>query len=95
MEKKFKVWLYPGSGYHLDSFEVEGFYFEDALDNLVTKFVNKGIGKGDYWLPLDELNKLSDREIEEMGFMYVDSTRNGAKYPVYLRTENMQVQELK
>ena len=86
MENNYKIMLWSGVGYWLDTFEVSGYNEQDALENLVAKLINEGKGEGCYWEQIDTLeNEYSESEIEEMGYIYIDSTMNGAPYPVYVK----------
>ena len=95
MEKNYKIMLWSGVGYWLDTFEVAGYDEEDALENLVAKLINEGKGEGCYWEQIDALeNEYSESEIEEMGYIYIDATMNGAPYPVYLYLMNACIEVL-
>ena len=79
-----------------ENFIIEGLNEHDALDNLVTYFVNNNIGEGQYWEELKSLEcEYSEDEIENMGFVYIDATRNGANRPVYLMESGMEIEPTK
>ena len=78
-----------------ENFIIEGFYEQDALDNLVTYLVNNNIGEGQYWEELESLDcKYSREDIADMGFDYIDATRNGANRPVYLLIRGMTIEQI-
>lgn len=77
----------------IENFIIEGNNEEDALANLVTYFVNNEDGEGIFWEELESLDcEYSEDEIEDMGFVYVDATRNGANRPVYLMESGMEIE---
>ena len=93
MEKKYQITLC--SLWNKDNFIIEGFNEQDALDNLVTYLVNNNIGEGQYWEELESLDcEYSEDEIEDMGFIYIDATMNGANRPVYLLTTEMTIKQI-
>lgn len=95
MEENYKIMLWPGAGYWLDTFEVAGYSEQDALENLVAKLINEGKGEGCYWEQIDALeNEYSESEIEDMGYIYIDATMNGAPYPVYVNLMNASIEVL-
>ena len=95
MEKIYKIMLWPGAGYCLDTFEVAGYSEEDALENLVAKLINEGKGECCYWEQVDALeNEYSESDIDEMGYYYIDATMNGAPYPVYINLMNASIELL-
>ena len=76
-----------------ENFIIEGNDEEDALYNLVTYFVNNEDGEGIFWEELESLEcEYSEDEIEDMGFVYIDATRNGANRPVYLMEPGMEIE---
>ena len=75
-----------------ENFIIEGLNEQDALCNLVNYLVNNNIGEGQYWEELESLEcEYSEDEIEDMGFVYIDATRNGANRPVYLMESGMEI----
>lgn len=93
MEKKYQITLC--SLWNKDNFIIEGFNEQDALDNLVTYLVNNNIGKGLYWEEIKSLeSEYSEEEIEEMDFVYIDATMNGANRPVYLLVAGMNIEQI-
>ena len=92
MKKMYKITLC--SLWNKENFIIEGNNEEDALDNLVNYLVNNNIGEGQYWEELKSLEcEYSEDEIEDMGFVYVDATRNGANRPVYLMESGMEIEQ--
>lgn len=76
-----------------ENFIIEGLNEQDALCNLVNYLVNNNIGKGQYWEELESLEcEYSEDEIEDMGFVYIDATKNGANRPVYLMEPGMEIE---
>ena len=76
-----------------ENFIIEGLNEQDALCNLVNYLVNNNIGEGQYWEELESLEcEYSEDEIEDMGFVYIDATRNGANRPVYLMEPGMEIE---
>ena len=76
-----------------ENFIIEGLDEQDALCNLVTYFVNNEDGEGIFWEELESLEcEYSEDEIEDMGFVYIDATRNGANRPVYLMESGMEIE---
>ena len=76
-----------------ENFIIEGNDEEDALYNLVNYLVNNNIGEGRYWEELESLDcDYSEVELERIGFLYIDATRNGANRPVYLMESGMEIE---
>ena len=91
MKKMYKITLC--SLWNKENFIIEGNDEEDALYNLITYFVNNNIGEGQFWEELESLEcEYSEDEIEDMGFVYIDATRNGANRPVYLMESGMEIE---
>ena len=87
MKKMYKISL-CGVISGRENFIIEGNDEEDALANLITYFVNNEDGEGIFWEELESLEcEYSEEEIEDMEFVYIDATRNGANRPVYLIME--------
>ena len=77
-----------------ENFIIEGLNEQDALANLVTYFVNNEDGEGIFWEELESLEcEYSEDEVEDMGFVYIDATRNGANRPVYLMESGMEIEQ--
>ena len=92
MKKMYKISL-CGVISGRENFIIEGLNEQDALANLVTYFVNNEDGEGIFWEELESLEcEYSEDEIEDMGFVYVDATRNGANRPVYLMEAGMEIE---
>ena len=91
MKKMYKITLC--SLWNKENFIIEGLNEQDALYNLVNYLVNNNIGEGQYWEELESLEcEYSEDEIENMGFVYIDATRNGANRPVYLMESGMEIE---
>ena len=92
MEKMYKITLC--SLWNKENFIIEGLNEQDSLYNLVNYLVNNNIGEGQYWEELESLEcEYSEDEIEDMGFVYIDATRNGANRPVYLMESGMEIEQ--
>ena len=92
MKKMYKITLCGIIG-GIKNFIIEGNDEEDALYNLITYFVNNNIGEGRYWEELESLDcDYSEVELERIGFLYIDATRNGANRPVYLMESGMEIE---
>ena len=93
MEKMYQIALC--GLWDKENFIIEGFNEQDALDNLVAYLVNNNIGEGVYWEELESLDcEYSEEEIEEMEFVYIDATMNGANRPVYLLIAGMTIKQI-
>lgn len=91
MKKMYKITLC--SLWNKENFIIEGLNEQDALCNLVNYLVNNNIGEGQYWEELESLEcEYSEEEIEDMGFVYIDATKNGANRPVYLMEPGMEIE---
>ena len=91
MKKMYKITLC--SLWNKENFIIEGLNEQDALANLVNYLVNNNIGEGQYWEELESLEcEYSEDQIEDMGFVYIDATRNGANRPVYLMESGMEIE---
>ena len=92
MKKMYKITLC--SLWNKENFIIEGLNEQDSLYNLVNYLVNNNIGEGQYWEELESLEcEYSKDEIEDMGFVYIDATRNGANRPVYLMESGMEIEQ--
>ena len=92
MKKMYKISLC--SLWNKENFIIEGLNEQDALCNLVNYLVNNNIGEGQYWEELESLEcEYSENEIEDMGFVYIDATKNGANRPVYLMESGMEIEQ--
>ena len=92
MKKMYKISLCGIIGGR-ENFIIEGNDEKDALYNLITYFVNNNIGEGRYWEELESLDcDYSEAELERIGFLYIDATRNGANRPVYLMESGMEIE---
>lgn len=94
----YNIGLWPGFGYTLDVFEILDAFSEiDAIDELVSKMTNTGKGERLYWYKVQEFEdvvypELGRGDVDEVeGWMYIDATMSGARFPVYLRVENMKI----
>ena len=92
MKKMYKITLC--SLWNKENFIIEGNDEKDALYNLITYFVNNEDGEGIFWEELESMEcEYSEDEIEDMGFVYIDATRNGANRRVYLMESGMEIEQ--
>lgn len=96
--KNYNVYLWCGSGYILNKFNVSASCEEDALEQITAQLVNNN--KKEFFATQEEVDEWANEEgcddfdaAEKYGYMYVDATMSGAKYPVYLRIENAKIME--
>ena len=97
--KEYKIGLWRGIGYHLDEFNISAYSEQHAIEVLVAKLINDECTQ--YYLTETDFYDLVDTgdvyiigEDCYEGWMYVDATGEGAPYPVFLRTENMNIKLL-
>ncbi len=104
MTHNYNIWLWPGAGYCLDGpWEIKDASCEEhAIELLVTDLIAKE--SWGYLLKEDEYEKTcrelgynpDEHDGDDLeGWLYVDATMEGAPYPVYLRIENMRIDEIK
>lgn len=95
--RKYVIYLWSGCGYVLTPFEVEGFNEEDALENLVSELIKtEQTAFYEECETIEEMAAEDGRDAMELeGWLYVDATMNGAPRPVFIRTENMKITEVK
>lgn len=84
----YTVAAWPGAGNFVHPETVRAKSEEKALEIFCRRIIDKGFFSL-YSLPLE----LTEEERESGKYIYVDGTMNGAKYPVYLRTENLRIIE--
>lgn len=82
----YTVAAWPGAGYfvHPETIKADS----AALEIYCRAIIDEG--RRDLYLTPEEVTE-EDEESEE--YIYVDGTMSGAKYPVYLRTENLRIFE--
>lgn len=95
--ENYNFYVWPGSGYCLDTFNASGSCLEDALENLVCDLITHG--ETSYFVTCEEMDRLRaewgvDEDQDPEGYLYIDATMNGAPYPVYLHIENMKFDRL-
>lgn len=82
----YTVCAWPGAGYFVHPETVTAGSDEEALEIYCRIIIDEG--KRDLYLLPEEVTE----EDEESGkYIYVDGTMSGAKYPVYLRSENLRI----
>lgn len=82
----YTVAAWPGAGYFVHPETVRAESEEEALEIYSRIIIDKGLFSL-YLLPSEVME-----EDEESGeYIYVDGTMSGAKYPVYLRSENLRI----
>ena len=96
--KNYNVYLWCGCGYVLDLFNTVAECAEDAIERITAQLVNDN--KKAFFATQEEVDEWANEECcedweaaEKYGYMYVDATMFGAKYPVYLRIENAKIME--
>lgn len=86
----YTVAAWPGAGYFVYPETVTAESTEEALEIYCRIIIDKGLFRL-YLLP-EEVPE----EYEESGeYIYVDGTMSGARYPIYLRKENLRIFEIK
>ena len=86
--KTYTVAAWPGAGYFVHPETIKADSEEEALEIYCRIIIDKG--RKDLYLTPEEVTE----EDEESGeYIYVDGTMSGAKYPVYLRAENLRIIE--
>ena len=84
----YTVAAWPGAGYFVHPETVTAESEEEALEIYSRIIIDKG--RKDLYLTPEEVSE----EDEESGeYIYVDGTMSRAKYPVYLRAENLRIIE--
>lgn len=97
--KEYKICLWSGIGYHLDAFNISAYSEQHAIEVLVAELIADGNTQffeteEDFYALVDDGDVFIIGEDCYEGWMYVDATREGAPYPVFLRTENMNIKLL-
>ena len=97
-EPNYKISLWPGIGYTLTSFYVNAEDEEQAFERLAAKLID---GKENaYFLDTEEYRKqFADELAKDPGYIderytYVDGTMEGAKYAIYIFTENAIIEKI-
>ena len=86
--EKYTITQYIGAGCDEHEETVMADSEEEALEIYSRIIIDDG--RKDLYLTPEEVTE----EYEESGlYIYVDGTMSGAKYPVYLRTENLRIIE--
>lgn len=96
----WSVFLWPGSGYVLERFDVNADGEEDALDKVTAQIVNDDDRR--FFVEVEDVeNNPEDygAEVDDDGYiendpeewLYVDATMDGADRPVYLNIENAKI----
>ena len=96
MELITSVFLWSGSGYALDEFEVKDPTpsEEYALEQVVADIVNNDYTEyfeeeDSEWIEQENNQPWDDPDFDPEGWLYVDATMDGADRPVYIRIENL------
>lgn len=99
MEHKYEIYLYPGMGYSLTKFECAAFAEEQALEIIAAQLIEEE--RSDYYMTCEELQESKNEECEDemefaeaLGYVYIDGTMEGAKYPIFLNLQNAIIREL-
>ena len=80
----YTVAAWPGAGNFVHPETVRAKSEEKALEIFCRRIIDKGFFSL-YSLPLE----LTEEEKESGEYIYVDGRMSGAKYPVYMRSENL------
>ena len=84
----YTVAAWPGTGYFVHPETIKADSEEEALEIYCRLIIDDG--RKDLYLTPEEVTE----EDEESGeYIYVDGTMSRAKYPVYLRAENLRIIE--
>lgn len=97
--EQYSVYLWSGRNYDLTPFDVDAYDADDALDRVAAYVVNNNMrsffkDEREMAAMFKRLGRRHEDEqdfAEEIGYTYIDATMVGAKYPIYLRTENMKI----
>lgn len=84
----YTVAAWPGAGYFVHPETVKAESEEEALEIYCRIIIEKGY-KGLY----RNVDEVTEEDEESGEYIYVDGTMSGAKYPVYLRVENLRIIE--
>ena len=85
----YTVAAWPGAGYFVHPETVKAESEEEALE-IYSRIITDE-GRKDLYLTPEEVPE----EDEESGlYIYVDGTMSGARYPIYLRSENLRIIEI-
>ena len=82
--KTYTVAAWPGAGYFVHPETVTAESEEEALEIYSRIITDKGLFSL-YLLP----SELTEEDEESGEYIYVDGTTRWAKYPVYMRSENL------
>ena len=85
----YTVAAWPGAGYFVHPETVTAKSEEEALEIYSRIITEKGLS-GLYLLP----SELTEEDEESGLYIYVDGTMSGARYPIYLRSENLRIIEI-
>lgn len=84
----YTVAAWPGAGYFVYPETIKADSAEEALEIYCRIIIDEGLFSL-YLLP----SEVTEEDEESGEYIYVDGTMSGAKYPVYLRTENLRIFE--
>lgn len=100
MYKNYIIYLWCGSGYLLSGpFGAFATCEEQAIEIVTKELIELGLTE--LYFTAEQYDRLckdfqydpGEHFGDDMeGFLYVDGTMEGAKFPVYLRTENMRIE---
>ena len=86
----YTVAAWRGAGYFVHPETVKAESEEEALEIYCRLIIDEG--RKDLYLTPEEVPE----EYEESGeYIYVDGTMSGARYPIYLRKENLRIFEIR
>lgn len=82
----YTVAAWPGAGYFVHPETIKADSEEEALEIFCRIIIDKGLFSL-YLLP----EEVTEEDEESGEYIYVDGTMSGARYPVYLRAENLMI----
>lgn len=93
-DNRYHVFLWCGSGYSLQGFDVLANNIEEALEIVVAYCDNNNLHK--YLIEVEEIYKLQEELQEELDdqYIYIDATMEGASKPYYIYSE-LKIEEKK
>lgn len=84
----YTVCAWPGAGYFIHPETVTAYSEEEALEIYCRIIIDEGLFSL-YLLP----SEVTEEDEESGEYIYVDGTMSGARFPVYLRSENLRIFE--
>lgn len=85
----YTVAAWPGSGYFVHPETVRAESEEEALE-IYSRIITEEGFFSLYRMP----EELTEEDKESGEYLYVDGTMSGARYPIYLRSENLRIMKI-